>query len=218
MDDFVGNAGHAANRHQRDFCLLRCGNQGQVDAGDNWFETAAAAGMSAAQWHVLKVHFLSNAIAAGIALITVVGWIGSSDKRRRQLQWPALALLVIAAGFMILGADRGGQAVYVQKLAVENRDQVIEKSQVPFSQLNDKQKIAKYLSPYQLHLVMAGLTLALAAAALALSLRAAARAHEITAADPINPDPLVGRRLKPWLKRQQKNHCRLKAMAARVIS
>lgn len=146
---------------------------------DNWYETASRAGMSAEQWDVLKDHLLFNAIAMGLALFTVVMWVGLSDYWRRGLYAPAMLLLVIAGGLMVIGADHGGRAVYVHKLAVDNRDAVINASQVPFGELTPEQKIGKIGSPVQMHMIMAGMTMALAAGALALSLRAAARAKEI---------------------------------------
>lgn len=167
---------------------------------DHWYQTAAAAGLSAEQWHVLFVHLLFNGVATGIALIAVVMWVGSSDHWRHRLYAPAMALLVIAAGLMVIGADHGGKAVYVYGLAVDNRQAVINASQMPWHELEREQRIGKVVSPTQLHLIIAGLTLALAAGALAASLRAAARAKEIAAENPGATDqPAVTPSARFWL-------------------
>lgn len=167
---------------------------------DNWYATAANAGMSAEQWHVLFVHLLFNGVATGIALIAVITWVGSSDHWRHRLYAPAMALLVIAAGLMVIGAEHGGQAVYVHRLAVDNREAVINASHLPLHDLTPEQKIGKFISPTQLHLIIAGLTFAMAAGALMASLRAAARAKEIAAENPGSTDqPAVTPSARFWL-------------------
>lgn len=165
------------------FAYLDVVSQGTMQQSDYWHKTAADAGLSAEQWEVLHDHFLFAAIAAGVVLLTVVTWVGSSDLWRRRLYVPALGLLLIAGFMMSVAAHHGGQAVYVQQLAVKDRTPVIHASNVPFHQLNRQEKIAKFLAPFQMHLIMAGLTLAMAAGALSLSLRAASRAREIALAN-----------------------------------
>ncbi|MDP9174550.1 MAG: hypothetical protein M3O30_11880 [Planctomycetota bacterium] len=141
---------------------------GQTET-DSWADLKASSGFSATDWQLARNHILFNSLGAALALIAVVGWIGSSDRWRRKLYLPGMAALVISMGLITAGAWHGGEMVYRQGFGVEGRQGVLQPQATPPTELQDK--IEFYAPRMQLHIIMAGLVFAMSAAALGLSLR-----------------------------------------------
>ncbi len=143
----------------------------QVVGGNDdmsWIQHRMQAPLSAAQWSLLVHHMWWNIAGVACFVLAVIVWLGGSDRFRRRLHWPLL-LLAIAGGIcLIAGAWHGGEMVYGHGLAVAGRT-------APVSQQGSTlERLRQTFPPLQLHLLLAGLTIAMAAAALGLSFRSLA--------------------------------------------
>jgi uncharacterized membrane protein YhaH (DUF805 family) len=121
--------------------------------------------------------------------MAVVLWLGASDLGRRRLRFLVLIALLAAMGMFTSGAWHGGEMVYRQGFGVDGRQAIdysaSEESAEPGPKGPfDKDKIDDLVSPMQIHLILAGLVIAMAAGALGLSLR-----HCVAESQPAIPPP-----------------------------
>lgn len=121
-------------------------------------------GVSEEQWRYLQKHILYTSIGSGLAAIGVTIGLGLSDRWRKRLHYPLLAVLIGAAALLVFGSHFGGEGIYLESVAVNLRGE-------PAAGL-------EYLAPARsMHVLMAGLALAVALGALGLSFRTAAEAR-----------------------------------------
>jgi hypothetical protein len=153
---------------------VRHAARGEVEmepGGDAWYQLVrdARAQISQRQFDDLKHHIWRMAPGTILLIVAVVIYVGASDRWRRRLYLPCLLLVMFAVGVQVWGAWFAGESIHVRGTAVE-RD-------ATEAILDPKQpgRMARGIAPpLQLHVLLAGLTLAAAVGALALSLRAAA--------------------------------------------
>lgn len=131
-----------------------------------WHEKVAAGGLSSQSWELLVDHLRQMSIATGIAMLVVVIWLACSDNWRRRLHLPLLIAMLASVGLMIIGGWHGGEAVYRDGAGVVSLPQPAASPA--------GHDWTYYLPPLQIHLLLAGLTVAMALVALGLSIRAAA--------------------------------------------
>jgi uncharacterized membrane protein len=156
--------------------------------GDKWIDLKDSAGAermfeqpkvkgeeSAAE--LLRHHIWWNASATGIIFLVVFLWIALTDRWRRRLYFPLLALLIAGEGLMILGSHFGGQAVYRHGIGQEPPAASAEVKPTR------EEVLAAYAPPAQVHVTMAGWMISLALIALALSVRAIVASESPAAAD-----------------------------------
>jgi uncharacterized membrane protein len=115
-------------------------------------------------WSVLERHAIFQSVATGLSVIAVVIWLGCSDRARMLVRAPLLMLLLGSIGVMILGAWAGGEAVYRHGAGVD-----IQADSGP----------TRFLPVLELHVVAAGLVVAIALAAIGMSFRKMTVKHEI---------------------------------------
>lgn len=121
-------------------------------------------GVSEDQWGYLKKHILYTSIGSGLAAIGVTIGLGLSDRMRKRLHYPLLAVLIVAAGLLVYGSHFGGEGIYLESVAVNLRGE-------PATGL-------EYLAPARsTHVLAAGLALAVALGALGLSSRTLSEAR-----------------------------------------
>ena len=158
-------------------------------ANQPWADVAAAAsqteanpgGLTGEQWEFLSRHAWAQGISTIVAALLATIAFGCSDRWRQRLQIPLMAGLLFALAAMIWGAYFGGEMVYRHGTAVQvvqERGATPEASTVPSTgesaadeQTEIKRGVERYVPPVQLHVLLAGLTIAVAFAALGMSLR-----------------------------------------------
>jgi uncharacterized membrane protein len=142
---------------------VRYAGQGEVSmepGGDAWYQlTRAAEGqLTKAQWDDLKHHMWRAGSGTIIVLLGVIPYLGASDRWRRRLYWPCLLLVGFAVGVLAWGAWYAGESV-------STRGTSMKWNATPAG------GAVGAVPPLQLHVVLAGLTMALAIGALGLSMR-----------------------------------------------
>jgi uncharacterized membrane protein len=133
-------------------------------ANGSWHQLAAASPLikQPAAWSMLVRHTWLQSIATVIVLFAVTSWIACSDRLREKLHLLFLLVLLVGIGFMSTGAWFGGEGVYRHGIGVTDASHP-----EPVAS-----GLAYYVEPEQLHVVAAGVTVALAALAIGLAIRA----------------------------------------------
>jgi uncharacterized membrane protein len=182
-------------------------------------------------WDMLQRHAYVNAGVTALLVFVVVVWLSGSDDWRRKMHLPLTLLLVIGVGGAGYAAWHGGESVYRHGVGVREGQAMVTSvdaieqpsttgsspatapttSTSPTAHDHDelKGKIERAFPPMQMHVILAGFTVAFAMAALGLSLRAANVARAVivepidelsdlavsygaTPVRPGRPDALVG--------------------------
>jgi uncharacterized membrane protein len=133
------------------------------------------------QWEHLRQHAWVQAGATALAVLLVVVGLGASDTWRRRLYFPLLLGLLFSLVAMLYGAWHGGEMVYrhgtgvlVNEAKGATPDASVPKptESAADEQVEVKRKLEYFVPPLQLHVVLAGLAVAVALGALGLSFRA----------------------------------------------
>jgi uncharacterized membrane protein len=142
---------------------------GHGNGADSLVEFQNDSGFSSTDWMFVRKHILLNGAATGIALVTVVIWMGASDRWRRLLRIPGLILLLVAVWLMVGGAWMGGEMAFRRGFGVQGKLSVLPDAPTKPQTLQDR--ISYFAPEGEIHLALAGTVFALAAAALGLSIR-----------------------------------------------
>lgn len=136
------------------------------------------------QWADLKHHIWRAASGTIIVNIAVLLYLAASDRWRRRLYFLCLALVLFATIVLMSGAWYAGESVYVRGTALQPdaRGVVLDPDHLD-------RAVEGIVPPIQLHVVLAGLTVAMALAALAMSIRAMAMMQVPPAAKSRAPSP-----------------------------
>ena len=122
-------------------------------------------GLSDQQWHYLQKHILLAGIGAALAALGVTVALGLSDHWRRKLHIPLLIVLIAAATLLTFGSHFGGEGIYLEGTAVQLRGKVAQGFE--------------YFAPARsVHVMLAGLGIAVSLGALGMSFRAVSAAKE----------------------------------------
>jgi hypothetical protein len=151
---------------------VRHAARGEVEmepGGDAWYQLVrdARAQISQRQFDDLKHHIWRMAPGTILLIVAVVIYVGASDRWRRRLYLPCLLLVLFAVGVQVWGAWFAGESIHVRGTAVER-----DATGAIFDPKQPGQTARGIVPPLQLHVLVAGLTLAAAVGALALSIRA----------------------------------------------
>jgi len=135
-----------------------------ADAGGSWRQLAVTSPLikQLAAWLTLVRHTWLQSIATLLVLFAVTSWIACSDRVREKLHLLFLLILLGGIGLMSTGAWFGGEGVYRHAIGVMN-------SAHPEPVASG---LAFYVEPLQLHIISAGVAMALAAVAIGLAFRA----------------------------------------------
>lgn len=139
---------------------VRYAGQGEVSmepGGEAWYQLTRAAGdrLTQAQRDDLNHHVWRTGSGTIILLLGVIPYLGASDRWRRRLYFPCLLLVSFAVGVMVWGAWYAGESVNTRGTAMKW----------------NATAGGVVVPPLQMHVVLAGLTIALAVGALGLSVR-----------------------------------------------
>jgi uncharacterized membrane protein len=150
---------------------VRYAGQGEVSmepGGDAWYQLTRAAGdrLTQAQRDDLKHHMWRTGSGTIILLLAMIPYLGASDRWRRRLYVPCLLLVTFAVAVLVWGAWYAGESVNTRGTAMKWN--ATAGGAVP---------------PLQVHVVLAGLTMALAIGALGLSVR------KLSMRDGVGPAP-----------------------------
>jgi uncharacterized membrane protein len=167
---------------------------GPVEPDFKWYDIVRQSRWTPMQWQFITRHIWLNSSAVVLFVLVTVFWMASSDVWRRKLYWPLLILLIIGVGLMGAGAWHGGEVVYRYGTAVELEGGGTGQSAESTAQAppatqehtpgaaqpgaGHEERVAPqptlleyFLSPLQLHIVLAGLAVACSIGALGLTLR-----------------------------------------------
>lgn len=143
-------------------------------------------------YYVFRAHLGSTSLAVLLALAVVTTWIGSSDRMRHVLHWPAVLLLIGSVALTMYGAGLGGDLVYRHGAGVEASAEIPENltepseapaevaavapttvatTTMPSTSDSIGTKIAHAAPPLQTHLILAGFAFSLAVLSLGVSSR-----------------------------------------------
>ena len=171
-----------------------------------WVQVKQTSRWSPEQWEFMEDHITWAAIASALFVVAVVVWLGASDEWRRRLRWPVLIALLLGLAMMSNAAWHSGETVYRHGTAVRVEAGTQQAEPHAANEHHDEtSRVEYYVLPLQLHLLMAGLVIAVAAGALGLSIRRGALevdatdlavAQIETASDPV-ASALAGRPLEP---------------------
>lgn len=116
--------------------------------------------LSDKQWGLLQKHLMLTGIGAGIAAVAAVFGLGLSDHSRKRLYIyiPLLSAMIAAAGLMTFGSHFGGEGIFLEGVAVR-----LKGKPAP--------GLAYYAPPRSLHVLTAGLAIAIGLGALGASFR-----------------------------------------------
>lgn len=137
-----------------------------VGSGHSWYEIAQNSHWSRDQWQYMSCHIWLNSIGALLATGAVMTWLASSDDWRGRLYWPALVILIAAMASFAAGAWFGGESVYRYGTAVATAA-----SSTASAEPHHQHGINWYIPPLELHVLLAGTTVAVALGAMALTIR-----------------------------------------------
>jgi uncharacterized membrane protein len=166
-----------------------------------WHQAVAQSSLTASQWHFLAYHVWLNSIGVVVVVAAVAVWVAATDAWRRTLYWPTLLALVCGMGLFAAGSWFGGEAVYRLGMAVELQAAGTAAAPAtddtghtpPGAHQTQLQGVKWVLPPLELHVVLAGVVLAIMLGALALSIRhlepAEARAETLELVDAAGPSP-----------------------------
>jgi uncharacterized membrane protein len=144
-----------------------------LDGSARWADIRSGPVLSdPAAWHALRNHTLYQSIATGVAALAAVVYLGAGDRARRALHYPVLAVLVLTLAGVMTGAWFGGEAIYKHGVGVGAQPDPAAPT-----------RLEQLLPPVELHIVAAGVTVAIALAAIGLSFRKLA----LMSAPPVEP-------------------------------
>ncbi len=145
------------------------------------------------QWAQMRHHILYNGAAAAILSVLVIAWLGASDRIRQSAHFGYLLVLLVACGLISIGAWHGGELVFAHgtgmhlvnggwppptkteaasSSAGEDDHVPVDKSRAVFTALNAGEgQLHKVDDSTDIHVQLAGWTVALAVVTLGLSIR-----------------------------------------------
>ena len=129
-----------------------------------WHEVVSHSVWNGDQWHFMRWHILLNSIATGVVVAAVTLWIAATDAWRRKLYLPVLFLLLCGMAGFSVGAWFGGESIYRYGTAVA----------LPpggYGGRHPAAGLSWYLPPLELHIVLAGILVAIAVGAMGLTIR-----------------------------------------------
>ena len=129
-----------------------------------WHEVVSHSVWNSDQWHFMRMHILLNSIATGVVVAAVTLWIAATDAWRRKLYLPVLFLMLCGMGAFSVGAWFGGESIYRYGTAVA----------LPpggYGGRHPAAGLSWYLPPLELHIVLAGILVAIAVGAMGLTIR-----------------------------------------------
>ncbi len=121
------------------------------------------------QWEDLKHHIWRAGSGTIIVSFAVLLYLAASDRWRRRLYFPCLALTLFATIVLMSGAWYAGESVYIRGTGMQPDAAV-----VVLDPDHLDRAVEEIVPPIQLHVVLAGLAIAMALAALAMSIRSLA--------------------------------------------
>ncbi|HTL31466.1 MAG TPA: DUF2231 domain-containing protein [Tepidisphaeraceae bacterium] len=126
------------------------------------------------RWDELRDHVIMNSAATGALALVVLFWVGCSDRWRARLHLLFVAWLLVTVGFLTSGAWHGGEMIYRHGISVDTNTPSMEaqKESDKAEKKDLDMRAQEYVPPIQLHVTMAGWTVALALVSLALAIRA----------------------------------------------
>ena len=146
-----------------------------------WHDVIARTSWTRDQRDFMCWHIWLNSIGVGVAVLAVTGWIAASDTWRRKLYLPALIALICSIGLLGTGAWFGGESIYRYGTAVGLPEAPSQAAHVePVTDAGEAHHHAAgrqmtgikwFLPPLELHIVLAGLAVAIGVGALGLTLR-----------------------------------------------
>jgi uncharacterized membrane protein len=133
---------------------------------------------------MMRKHVLYQSIATGLCVLAVVVWLGGSDRARQSLRIPLLAVLILGVATVIYGSYFGGEAIYRHGVGVETDK---GPTKPPPEVASPRPGWEQQFPPVELHVITAGMTIAIALAAIGLSFRKITASVEVEDRRPIRP-------------------------------
>jgi uncharacterized membrane protein len=135
-----------------------------ADASGSWHQLATASPLikHSAAWAIMVRHVWLQGIATTLVVLVVTCWIACSDRLRGKLHFLFLLLLLAGIGLTGTGAWFGGEGVYQHAVGVADLSK--PEPEAP--------GLVYYIDPLQMHVIGAGVALALAALSIGLAFRA----------------------------------------------
>lgn len=162
----------------------------RVTEDSTWKQVVAASPWTPEQWDHMVTHLWFAVAGTGLAVFASVVWLACSDAGRRRFYFPALLLLVLALGCLNVGAWFSGEGVYRHGVGVatDARQTHVDtalSATAPAGETIDRVETTRaaepghrlprtvegYIPPLQLHVLLAGMTVAIALGAMGATIR-----------------------------------------------
>jgi uncharacterized membrane protein len=163
--------------------VVRVGNSGSTEEM-TWRQIVQGSALQgrAVQWEMLRRHIWAEGGGAVLCILGSVVFLGCSDEGRRKLRGTLLVVVLFGVGLMCIGAWYGGEMVFREGMSVVAGPRTAATSQPLQGVEQGSSQILgqiEYFAPLvQLHVVLAGMMIAVALGAMGLSLRNGVEAAE----------------------------------------
>ena len=134
-----------------------------------WAALVEQSTWSQIQWQLMSDHLLFNLAAITCFSLVVMIWLASTERWRNKLYWPLLIILLLGTALMTSGARYGGDAVYLHGTAINPAIFHQQDSSLQHYGIEQEQGMEYFIPPLQLHVVLAGIIIALLMMAAAIS-------------------------------------------------
>ncbi len=156
--------------------------QAHNPAGDAPWVDVKAASPTLSQpviWHMMHQHLLYQSLATAICVLVVMFWLGCSDRARQSMHWLLMLMLLAGVGTIISGAYFGGESVYRHAVGVETN---VTGATAVTAPNKDEPRFAweQSFPPEEMHVIMAGIAIAIALVSIGLSFRKITASYEVT--------------------------------------
>lgn len=123
--------------------------------------------LSNQQWDDLKHHIWRAASGTVIVIFGVLLYLAASDRWRRRFYFPSLLLILFATVVLMSGAWHAGESIYTRGTAIQR-----DATGVVLDADHLDAAARGIFPPMQMHVIFAGVMIAMALAALGVSIRA----------------------------------------------
>ncbi len=168
-----------------------------IDSGQKWYQVVKNSIWGDAQWHHMDRHIWFTSSGSALVILAALVWLACSNVWRQKLYLPVMVMLLGSLGLLSAGAWHSGEAIYRHGTAVSlgahesmsaapavaltptTQPAMVITQASPSTPLHlgnstsrtERPQIEHYIQPLQLHILLAGLTVAIALGALGLTIR-----------------------------------------------
>jgi uncharacterized membrane protein len=132
-----------------------------------WSEVVSQSKWTAQQWGLMRDHILLGACGSAVTVLAALLYLGAADATRNRWRLAFLALVLLGTATIVVSAWHGGESVYRHGTGVAIARPTPDATTEPAR----RQSLQDFVAPLELHVTLAGLTIAAAVGAFGATLR-----------------------------------------------